>query len=125
MRAWLRAIRTGFERTSMACKVSALVNYPTRYEVVLSNGTASYLVGYTSRKSRPGLMACIRQHGPAILRITELSESARFTWSGPIAHLGENNWTIRFSGRTQRDALCTHTELTFVEDFRPAEVQAF
>jgi len=109
----------------MSCKVAALVNYPTRYEVVLSNGQTSYLVAYTARKSRRGLMSCIRQHGPAILRITELSESARFTFNGSIAQLGENNWTVRFSGRTQRDALCTRSELQFVEDIPPAVGQAF
>ncbi len=108
----------------MACKVAALVNYPTRYEIVLSNGSSSYLVAYTSRKSRHGLMHCVREHGPAILRITNLSESAVFRFNGPIAELGENNWTVRFSGRTQRDALCTRSSLTFVEDIPPADETA-
>jgi hypothetical protein len=92
--------------TNQTIKLEAIKNRATRYEVVLTNGTDVRLVGYTARKGRPGLMSLIRAHGPAILAVTNLSQSAIFKFTTTReASLGENGWIVKFTGRTQRDAI--------------------
>jgi hypothetical protein len=100
----------------MATKVPGLINYPTRYEVTLTDGSRSYVITFTARKSRPGLLTAMRAHGPAILRVTQLSHEARCHWLSTSAlDLGENGWVVKFTGRTQRDAICTDSLLPSVE----------
>lgn len=97
----------------MATKVPALVNYGTKYEVVLERNSQRYLVAYCAGKSKAIMVRAIRQRGAAILAITQLDESAAFTFtSNTSARLGD--WIVKFSGRTQKDAICTRTELPYV-----------
>lgn len=93
--------------TNQAAKLQAIKNRATRYEVVLTNnGDVCRLVGYTARQSRGGLLALVRANGPALLAITKLSEGAKFSWQGTrAASLGENGWIVKFTGRTQREAV--------------------
>jgi hypothetical protein len=99
----------------MPVKVARLVNYATKYEIILTNGPQTYLVSYTGRKSRQGLMDAIRARGLAILAITKIGADAIFTLNRATgaAELG-SNWTIRFTGRTQRDAICQRDEYRYV-----------
>jgi hypothetical protein len=97
----------------MATKVTRLLNYPTKYEITLSCGAQTYLVAYSGRKSKQGLISAIRGRGLDILAITKLDESAAFTFtSATSAQLGD--WVVRFTGRTQRDAICTRSEYRYV-----------
>jgi len=98
----------------MATKVSRLVNYATKYELVLTNGSATYLVAYTARKGKTDLIKAIRARGESMLAICQLDDEARFTFTTPqSAQLG-TDWTVRFTGRTQKDAICTQSEHRYV-----------
>ena len=86
-------------------------NTYTRYEVILTNGGGYpqgqlLLVGYTPRRSRPGLLEVMRQHGDAIIAVTGLSDRhiPVYTPSTKTYHLGFDGWSVTFSGRTQIDA---------------------
>lgn len=97
-------------------KVPALVNYGTKYEVTVSNDRETYLVGYTARKSRRGLVDAIQRRGQDMLAVLALSDDARFEFTKTSqieARLGDW-WVVRFTGRTQKDALCTHSEYRYI-----------
>jgi hypothetical protein len=83
-------------------KLERLRHYSTRYEVVGRNGDVTILAGYTSKKTRHGLLGMVRQHGEAWV---EYANSTSLQFRGKAAdgvQVGE--WTITFSGRTQREA---------------------
>jgi hypothetical protein len=90
----------------MMRKLAAIQGYNTRYEAVmiLADGR-TYRIGYLGRKSRSGLLACIRTRGPRILAVVDMPDDAVMTWKAGAMHLGEGT-VIKFSGRTQRDAIC-------------------
>ena len=82
-------------------KLARLKNRHTRYEVILTNGTVTYLVQYTGRHSRHGLVdACIHR-----------SEAIRSKTNDTMPYISkpgepwQSEWRILFSGRTQREAI--------------------
>ena len=81
---------------------------PTRYEIeMVSPSGAKYLVAYTPRRSFRGLLDAVRERerGRAILRLLNFPDDA--TAERDRASLRFSDGTIiRFSGRTQRDAIC-------------------
>ncbi len=87
-------------------------NRITRYEVALSRGTDSYLVAYTPRKSRAGLLDALRSRAE---RIVEITGSETFGIQDARTLTLDDGWVVRFTGRTQIDAQ-DHGELTFVMD---------
>jgi hypothetical protein len=92
---------------------AALHNHPTRYEVELHTADGRrFLVGYTPRRSFTGLLAAVRKMGKSILAITNLPEDATTSRNGTALGLGYGH-VIRFTGRTQRDAI-VGGELPFV-----------
>lgn len=83
---------------------------PTMWEITLSKGDACYLLAYTGRKSRSGMIAAMRHRAEHVARITG-AES--FTFDKPFTHISlDNGWKVAFSGRTQREA--QHSELSYV-----------
>jgi hypothetical protein len=95
-------------------KVPALRRYGTKYELVLSSGSRRYLVGYCLNKSRSQLLTRMRLHGVHILAVTQMPEDACAKWDASTGTMTLGAWTIRFSGRTQKDAICTQSELPYV-----------
>lgn len=93
-------------------KLTRLQRYGTRYELVLTNGNETMLLQYTSKKSMRGLVKSCQSRiealrhfmGPdfILMRVPKLMEAQG------------GGWTIRFSGRTQREAI-THGELPFAQ----------
>jgi hypothetical protein len=88
-------------------KLTALQRYPTRYEIVLTNGAQAYRIAYTMRRSRHGLIVASRA---AFDEIKAISGSAN-GWvtlgkkaADPIG-ITDTAWSIRWSGRTQREAI--------------------
>lgn len=66
------------------------------------------------RDSRPGLISAIRSRGQELLAVLKLSEDARFEFvNTSTARLGDG-WTVKFTGRTQKDAICTRSELRYI-----------
>jgi len=98
----------------MATKVSRLVNYATKYELILTDDQDStFLIAYTLRKGKTDLIKAIRNRGIDILEVTQLGEDAQFTFTSPqSATLG--SWVVKFTGRTQKDAICTHSERPYI-----------
>lgn len=95
-------------------QLARLHDGPTRYEAVLTLADGRrFLVGYAARHSKAGLVAMIRQNGPAILALMpDLTDEHRMTWKAPAFDFG-NGARVGWSGRTQRDAIMGGT-LPFV-----------
>lgn len=77
--------------------------YPTKYEVILTDGVTTYLVRYRWRRTGQALREEMRDIGPAIVRMFGIE-----TWkmaSKERIDLSPGNWRIQFSGRTQREAI--------------------
>lgn len=77
----------------------------TRYEIIASKGNRSYLIGYTPRVSRSGLLAVMQRHGPDIIRVIDIKEEDEIRWyTSPRVHAEVAGWFIGFTGRTQKEA---------------------
>ena len=104
---------------TLEAKLSRLKNYSTRYELVASRGTGpdreSYLIAYTSRNNRQGLWAAVTQESRVhkLIALTGDKEIHFAKRAGDGATMGE--WTIRFSGRTQRECYI-EGELPYIGD---------
>ena len=96
--------------TDLERKLESIKYYATRYEVVMTKGGESLLVGYTSKHSRDGLLAMVRQQAEAFVKYTG-AESVDAK-KGKLLTT-PNGWAITFSGRTQREAYCSG-ELPFI-----------
>jgi len=73
----------------------------TAYEVVMTNGVDTFLVGFTARKSRVGLRNLIIGTAVGKRIATFLNDTDEITFGvHAIAFL---DWTIKFSGYTERD----------------------
>lgn len=89
-------------------QLERLTHYATRYETVLTNGHDTYLLGYTSRHSRMGLLHILRARGSAVIARTTMPQTAviSFTeWKTRGFDLGFGSWRVRFTGRTQRECI--------------------
>lgn len=78
----------------------------TRYEIAAKHPDGrAFLVAYTPRVSRPGLLAAMRQRGEAIVAKLAIGESDIMTWhTKPRVHCECSGWIIGFTGRTQLEA---------------------
>lgn len=78
----------------------------TRYEITASRpGQPTWLVGYSPRLSRAGLVGAMRRVGDAILDRLAVGDTDEITLvTRPRPHALLSGWVIGFSGRTQRDA---------------------
>ena len=95
-------------------KLERLQNCATRYEaVVIRQDGEKRLVAYSGRKSRAGLLSAVQQRGQAVIAFLGLSDSDQMTWRNGEFALGTGH-AIRWSGRTQRDAIM-QGELTYIE----------
>lgn len=90
-------------------RLKAMVNRATRYELVMVHAiTGQRLrICYTARRNRSGLVDAIRSHGPDLVRVTGAEEFK--VGIGATATLAD--WSILFSGRTQREAISSGAEL--------------
>ncbi len=96
-------------------KLERLHNRSTRYEVAMIQPSGErILIGYTSRKSRHGLLERLRTQGPQIIAFLGLDDNAAMVPGKNAAagfRIGET--VFRFTGRTQRDAIMEN-ELRFI-----------
>jgi hypothetical protein len=95
-------------------KLARLHYGPTRYEIeMVTPSGVKHLIAYTPRRSFRGLLDAVQERGAIILRVTGMPEDTRAE-RGDNASLRFSDGTIiRFSGRTQRDAIM-HGELPYV-----------
>jgi len=107
---------------TQAAKLARIQNYRTRYEVIAEMpGRAPMLVCYLSSLSRHGLLEAMRGRSERIIKALGIGPDDTITFAGstqtrPQAQIGA--WTIRLSGRTQRDAIIAgeHPYLPEVSD---------
>lgn len=104
---------------TLQSKLSRLKHYATRYELVASRGTGpdreSYLIAYTSRNNRRGLWAAITDSN-RVDKLVKLTGSKSIDFGKRAADGGTmGDWTIRFSGRTQRECYL-EGELPYIGD---------
>ena len=92
-------------------KLIRIKHYATRYELILANRGDSYLVVYSSSRSRGVVFDSVHKWAQQIIAITGEDEM-KMVKGG--ATLGD--WKVRWSGRTQREAIL-EGELPFVGDY--------
>lgn len=84
-------------------KLARLKNYQTRYECVMTNGNQTYLLAYSSGRSRDNMLKIVRSRGE---RIVEITHSESITFGTKVADGAVcGDWKIKFTGRTQRDCI--------------------
>lgn len=101
--------------TTTAEKLARLHNRATLYELTMSRGDEHFLIAYASNKGRTMLWKCVtsdqRVHQIIAKTGTEAITFAKRAGDG--ATMGA--WAIRFTGRTQRDAI-SQGELPYIGD---------
>jgi len=84
-------------------KLARLAHYGSQYEIVAVKAGETVLLGYAARHSRSGLIAVIRRRGEDVVMLTGSEE---FTTGKKAADpITCGPWLIKFSGRTQREAI--------------------
>ncbi len=94
---------------------------PTRYELIAERGDQRILIAYSMRTGRHSMMESVRKHGQALIDFMGITDKHLLVFLKPAklgAHIGpaENPWTIRFTGRTQREAV--QSELPWIGDWQ-------
>lgn len=81
--------------------------YATRYEVVAHGPAGETIrVGFTRRRSRPGLMEVLRSRGEELVEAMDVGDDDRLTLhTKPNVHATFEpcGWTVGFTGRTERE----------------------
>ena len=77
---------------------------PTRYEVVMERGDERYLVGYTARHSGKGINAYLSSNKNLVPLALDGEHDTTARRGAKGAIIFGTGWTLRFSGRTQREA---------------------
>lgn len=106
--AWDRAsrFREGIRDAVDLAKLTRLQGDPTRYELIAEHGERRILIAYSVMKTRAVLVSFTLQYGPELIALTGMGEDDEVNFGSRSAKrvtIGE--WTIRFSGRTQREAV--------------------
>jgi hypothetical protein len=97
-------------------RLERLRNHATRHELAAINGDRKILVCYASRTSRRGILAALEGRKERVDALVKLTGDNGITWCTHAADGGRMcDWTIRFTGRTQREAIM-HDELPYIED---------
>ena len=78
----------------------------TRYEITATHQDGrTWLVGYTPRYSRAGLLNAMRKVGADLVDRLAIGDSDTMAWgTKPRPYCMTSGWLIAFSGRTQLDA---------------------
>lgn len=95
--------------------------FSTRYEIELrhTDGRA-YLVLYTARRTFAGMIGAVRERWDDVAALTGVdSWDAGGKRNATEGRVTSGEWSIRFSGRTQRECYITG-ELPFVGDVAKA-----
>jgi len=87
--------------------------YRTAYELVITDGTDTYLVRYSSARSRRALLDNCRFSGQQLVNLTGREEIDYQKRAADGATMGD--WRIYWSGRTQREAII-EGEHPFIHD---------
>ena len=86
---------------------------PTLYELAAIKGEQSILVAYCGNRTRRMILRACRERAEALVALTGDKSIGFSRRAAEGATMGE--WSIRFTGRTQRDAISAG-ELPYVKD---------
>ncbi len=93
-------------------RLAGLQNRRTAYELIAENGERKVLAGYCAR-GRAGLLRMIRQNAAAWVAFAGADNITFAKKASEGAVIGD--WTIRFSGRTEREVVMAG-ELNFFKE---------
>jgi len=100
-------------------KLDRLKNYRTRYELIASHPDGrKLLIRYTARQGRRGLLDALTMDAARVCQVLGADDIHWGKRAADGGHMGE--WTVKFSGRTQREAILGG-ELPFYANFEKAE----
>lgn len=101
-------------------KLERLHNRPTRYELVAERGETRILICYSARLERAIIGQICFDHVVNLARLIGQSpESLVIEFLKPVSRGAMvSGWNVRFTGRTQRDAISTESELPFIGDWQ-------
>ena len=88
-------------------QLERIKHYATRYELAAEHPDGRKIrVLYTSRKGRAGILAALRQRFAVLAPILGDGQAIPIQWGKRAADgCTAGQWRIRFTGRTQRDAI--------------------
>jgi hypothetical protein len=96
-------------------KLKRLHRGPTRYELIAECGENRVLIAYSMRTGRHSLLTACQKHGQALIAMIGMDDNARIEFLKPASRGAKiGDWSIRFSGRTQREAI--QSELPWIGD---------
>jgi hypothetical protein len=94
-------------------RLERIKNYATRYEMAATKGDRSVLVCYASNRSRQAMHKYIQNRAEQLIKLTGATTMEFGSRVADGCMMGE--WSIRFTGRTQRECILS-TELPFIGD---------
>lgn len=102
-----------------------IVGRATLYEVVVTDGSRTYLVAYVERNNYAGILSALQKRGPALMRLiygTGKQDDRVDKLEGQPGYRfhGEPPWFVLLTGRTQRDMMASGLVYAYVEDVQPA-----
>ena len=80
-----------------------LRNYPTRYEIILQKDDCAVRLGFDAKKTKQALFNAMRANGDLVVSMTNMGDDDCFEWKRGEYKI--KDWTVRFSGQTERDFL--------------------
>ena len=86
-------------------RLAHLRNRATRYEITAKGPDGEFLVGYTARKTRRGMLEVMRMYHGNLIHLCDTNEMTVPSHFKAKDGIVMGDWTIKFSGRTQRDAI--------------------
>lgn len=101
-------------------RLERLKYYATRYELAAINGDTRILLVYSYGRGRRAILESARKHGEKLVALTGRQSIDFAKRASDGATMGD--WQIRFTGRTQRDAICSG-ELPWIGDIRAEATQ--
>jgi hypothetical protein len=106
-------------KSTTAQYLERIRNRATLYELAISRGAESYLVAYCQRKSRDGIFKAVSKDGrrEKLVALTGDQEIHFADRSADGATMGA--WSIRFTGRTEREAITEGAELPYIGEWEP------
>lgn len=90
--------------TQIRARATIRTTEPTRYEVVLEHAGTSEVLGYTARTGSRGLSGYLQSNVERVIAMVPAGSRVFKGGAGTRAALTVGGVTIRFSGRTEREA---------------------
>ena len=104
--------------STQSARLAAIANRYTRYEVIAQRDNGERVrIGYTMHRSRHGLLQVLRAHADQVIALTNCGENTMMT-AGSRASDGFriNDWSLRFTGRTERQAILEGEHQSFAQE---------